>query len=333
MAHRETYTHDQLQQYYDRVCIPEPKRIYDASTLPDEQKLDFLKLLCKHELCKVPWENLVQHYSWHRVVNVKPLHLFRKIVLDPGRGGYCMEANFFFHTVLLSLGFNVYIAGSRIYAADSARYGGWTHCVNIVTVGATQYLLDGGFGGNGPTSPVPLEHGKVLPQIEPAQMRVMYESIPQHLDKSQRVWIFQYRYDESKDWVPMYCFTALEFLPEDIACMNFAPWLNPQTFFTHKVVVVRFTTSKESDASSDLPGSPLEDVLEAEIDGSLTINQNELKWRRHGKKTVDWAFKSEADRVEALRKYFGIQLGIEDREAILGAAAEIGSQAMSQDWV
>ena len=127
--------------------MPEHKRIYDIQGLSNDDKLNFLELLQKHQLCKVPWENLTQHYSWHKVINVKPKHLFRKIVRQPGRGGYCMEANFFFHTVLLSLGFDVYMCGSRIYKPAKKGYGGWTHVVNLVTIAGVKYLLDGGFGG------------------------------------------------------------------------------------------------------------------------------------------------------------------------------------------
>ena len=147
MAERHTFNNKELEVYFDRICMPEHKRIYDIQGLSNDDKLNFLELLQKHQLCKVPWENLTQHYSWHKVINVKPKHLFRKIVRQPGRGGYCMEANFFFHTVLLSLGFDVYMCGSRIYKPAKKGYGGWTHVVNLVTIAGIKYLLDGGFGG------------------------------------------------------------------------------------------------------------------------------------------------------------------------------------------
>jgi arylamine N-acetyltransferase len=87
MTGRTKYTQEQLEKYFDRVCVPKSKRVYDVQSLSDEEKFKYLHLLQKHQLVKVPWENLVQHYSWHRVVNVKPQHLFNKIVNGPGRGG------------------------------------------------------------------------------------------------------------------------------------------------------------------------------------------------------------------------------------------------------
>jgi arylamine N-acetyltransferase len=124
----------------------------------------------------------------------------------------------------------------------------------------------------------------------------------------------------------MYCFVELEFTPEDIVSMNHAPWLSRHTFFTHKVVVVRFTTEKEVDGD-ELPGTPDEVALEGEIDGSLTINHDVLKWRRCGKKVLERPFVKEENRLSALKKYFGIRLGEQDRLGIKGTAAEIGARA------
>ncbi|KAK4544768.1 hypothetical protein LTR36_004017 [Oleoguttula mirabilis] len=339
MANRPRYTLEQLEQYFDRICLPQAKRIFDVSTLAnDDQKLRFLNLLQKHQLCKVPWENLTQHYSWHRTVNVQPQHLFTKIVRNAGRGGYCMEANHFFHTVLLSLGFDVYMAGARIHRAGG-EYGGWTHVVNLVRIAGVRYLLDGGFGPQGPARPVPLEHGVVSTQVAPAQCRVVFEALKQNLDQTQRVWVYEYRIDrtEGREWTAMYCFTDLEFTPADVESMNFAPWLNKKSFFSHRVVAVRFTTSKEvsredandAGARNHGVGYPDEQAMEGEIDGSVSINQDVLKWRRNGEVVFEWKFASEDERVRALEMYFGITLSEQDREAIQGtttaiAAANIG---------
>lgn len=328
---RHRYTQDDLSKYFDRISLPAPHRIYDVSPLSDGSKLAFLNLLQKHHLVKVPWENLVQHYSWHKVVNVKPKHLFNEIVGNPGRGGYCMQVNYFYHLVLYSLNFDVYMAGSRIYHSDAKKYGGWTHVVNIIRIGKTRYLADGGFGGQGPTYPLPLAIGVSRIQISPAEMRVVYEPIPNNLDQSQRVWIYEHRLNQTSPWIPMYCFTDLEFTPEDVEAMNFEPWLDKQAFFTHKVVAVRFATSKEIDGA-DGPGSPGEDAFDdGEIDSSITINQNTLKWRRHGEKLVSITFETDQQRVDALRKYFGITLTEQDCEGIENTAAQIAVGAMGVD--
>lgn len=328
MGKRHAFSKDELSLYFDRICMPETKRIYDAGPLQTSEKFAFLSLLQKHQLVKCPWENLTQHYSWHRTVTVRPSLLFDKIVRHPGRGGYCMEVNYFYHLILYSLGFDVYMAGSRIYNGD--HYGGWTHVINIVTIGDVRYLLDGGFGGQGPPRPIKLEQGSVSQQIAPAQLKLLYENIPQNLNRNQKIWIYEYRYNENSDWSPMYCFTDLEFTPDDIESMNFAPSMSRHTFFTHKVVASRFTTDKENNGE-ELPDSPNEEALEGEIDGSITINHDNLKWRRRGEKVAHFYFETDDDRVQAFKKYFGITLADEDREAVINTMAMIGVKAMGVD--
>lgn len=123
---RVRYTHDELTAYFERISLPATSRIYKVSTLPPGDQLRYLTLLAKHHLVSIPWENIDQHYSWHHVIHTDPEHLFRKIVkAKNGRGGYCFEANSFWGTVLLSLGFDVYSAGSRIWNPAKQKFGGW----------------------------------------------------------------------------------------------------------------------------------------------------------------------------------------------------------------
>lgn len=323
-TNRHIYTRDELDTYFTRVALPVSKRIYNVSTLSPDEQLTFLNLLQKHHLCKIPWENLIQHYSWHHAVSTHPPHLFREIVLKPGRGGYCMQVNYFQHLILHSLGFDAYMAGSRIWHAHTKNYGGWTHVVNIVTIAGERYMLDGGFGPQGPVTPIKLDDGVIRPQIAPAEMRVVRESIPNNLS-SQRIWIYQYRYAQDKPWTPAYCFTDLEFTPEDIEGMNFEPWMNRRTFFTFMVLCNRFTTSGEKHESdrAEVPGSPGEAELEGEIDGAIGIEGDVLKWRRRGKKVVEVKFKTDGERVKALRKYFGIELGEDEVEGIRDTVAAV----------
>ena len=240
-----------------------------------------------------------------------------------------MENNFFYHLILYTLGFDVFLAGSRI-AGGEGEYGGWTHIINLATIAGKKYLLDSGFGGQGPSRPLALDHGVESTHVVPAQMRLMHEPLPKNLDQSQKVWIYQYRYDQNHDWTPMYCFVDFEFTPNDVGSMNFAPWLNRASFFTHKVVCARFTTDREFDSAGG-PGSPSEDALAGEVDGSITINHDTLKWRKDGKKIVEIPFMKDEDRVDALRKYFGIHLTDQECEAIKNTAAMVGVKAMGVD--
>ncbi|KAK6070671.1 arylamine n-acetyltransferase 1 [Seiridium cupressi] len=327
MADRMRFDDSQLADYYARIALPKDKHSLSTGNLSNEEQLRYLELLKKHHLVNIPFENLTLHYSWHRVVDVKPRHLFSKIVKQNGRGGYCMEVNSLFHTLLLTLGFNVYMAGARVYDPGRKFYGGFSHCVNIVQIGGIQYMVDVGFGANGPSSVIPLQPGHEQAHIEPARMRLVHEPIAQNVNQDCKVWIYQHKIDDQAGWVPMYCFVDFEFLLEDIRGMNLSPSKSPSSFFRHKILTTRFTTTREVHVDKDLrPKEALE--FGGEIDGALIIDHDKLKWRRNGKTVLERTLESEEERLTALKKYFGIQLAVEDREAIRGTVGAISTKSM-----
>ncbi|KAI0179653.1 cysteine proteinase [Hypoxylon sp. FL1284] len=340
MVDRPRYSRDQLAQFFDRIALPEPKRLYSVAALGEASALEHLNLLVKHTLVRVPFENLTLHYSWHRTVNVRPQHLFNKMVAgtqqQPSRksasrrGGYCMENNSLFHTVLLSLGFCVFMAGARVRDQAAGRYGGFSHCVNVVVLGAQRYVVDVGFGASGPARALPLVAGAEHVHLEggaPGLVRLVREPIAQQVDQSQRVWIYQHRAGaaEEQEWTPMYCFVDVEFLLEDIRGLNLSPWKSATSWFTQKVVLTRFTTSRET---AEEPGAAAEEaVAEGVLDGALILFEDRLKWRRGRKTVFETTLRDEAERVEAIRRYFGIELDEEDQQAIRGTVSEIKHQA------
>lgn len=126
---RPTYTQSQLEAYFAHISLPQISRdlAFSGSKLHDNatNALKFLTELQQYQLAAVPFENLSLHYSQHYSISLDPEVLFKKIVGYEGnrasvegknyRGGYCMENNGFFGTVLRSLGFQVYSAGARVY--------------------------------------------------------------------------------------------------------------------------------------------------------------------------------------------------------------------------
>lgn len=67
----------------------------------------------------------------------------------------------------------------------------------------------------------------------------------------------------------------------------------------------------------------MKDVMDGKLDGSIFLYQNRLKWRREGDLKLSLEFRTEAERVEAIRLYFGIILDKEETEGIKGTASEI----------
>ncbi len=306
---RLKYSEPQLTKYLNRLRIPAQNRVLDVSSMEPESALRYLALLQKHHLVEIPFENLSLNYSSHRQISLHPDELFKKIIEDDNsRGGYCMENNGLFGTLLYSLGFSVYSAGARVFEGGR-EWSGWAHMVNLVTIGTTKYQVDVGFGAESPIVPMPLNHsGTLQPHIKPAMSRVVYRNIVENTDPSQRLWVFEYRKNDNGPWEPKTCFTELEFLPQDYTIMNYFTSTNQRTFFTRVVLVERKILGDDG-----------------ELTGSLILMGNNVKWKLHGEVEKDIELHSEADRLEALEKYFNIRFRMSERDGIHGLPSEIKS--------
>lgn len=102
------YTESQLHCYLKHVEYP------NSDVLPPPTLTTLQELMVYH-LARVPFENLIIHYSSHHSVSLDPEHLYHKIV-ERGHGGYCMENTGCFSIVLRSLGFNLWNIGGKVSA-------------------------------------------------------------------------------------------------------------------------------------------------------------------------------------------------------------------------
>ncbi|KAF2267524.1 arylamine N-acetyltransferase 1 [Lojkania enalia] len=308
---RPVYSRDQITKYFEHLKLPEEQRNYNVAGLEPEDALEYLTRLQKYQLVEVPFENLTLHYSHHRQISTHPEALFKKVIEDNnGRGGYCMENNTLFGTLLRSIGFKIFTAGARVF--DGRSWTGWSHMVNIVTIGDSRYHVDVGFGANGPIKPLKLDQSGTLEQhISPASMRLQWQNIAGNTDKTQRLWVYEHCIDEESDFQTTYCFTELEFLPSDYGIMNYFTSTNRSTFFTQVIVGEKKILGGENGD---------------ELVGNLILGNNDLKWRIHGKKEREIQFHTEEDRLKALEEHFGIKFGEVEKESIKGLSSEIKLQ-------
>ena len=148
MSHHAYMTNE----YFRRVS-------YDGSTEPT---LDTLAALVAAHNRTIPFENL-DPLMGIPVIDLSADALADKMVRHR-RGGYCFEQNGLMADVLSELGFGVDILGGRVvWMSESDALPAQTHQALAVTVpGETgRYLVDVGFGGQTPSSPIRLELGTV----------------------------------------------------------------------------------------------------------------------------------------------------------------------------
>lgn len=321
------YSDDQLQRYFSRIEFEKPRPSREETRT--QAGLAYLTSLQKHQLSHVPFEDLYLHYTTHPHISLDPDHLYEKIV-GRRRGGYCMENNGFFNTVLRSLGYDVYSAGARINnnmnSGREVEYGGWYdicsneyegltaaernrgHMINLVNLDGQAYMVDVGFGADGPLQPMPLKDGHVQSGLEPHSMRLRLENIAQNTCSSQRLWVYQHRRDDQSPWEPLHCFSELEFIPQDYEVMNYATSTLRTSLFTYQVVCTQISLEGEAVVGVDI------------------LVGNQVKRRLKGGRVEHLATcETEKQRVDALRKYFNICLTGKEQQGILSTVAALSS--------
>lgn len=174
-----------------------------------------------------------------------------------------------------------------------------------------QYMVDVGFGAQGPSQPLLLQEGIEFSDTRPLSMRLAYGFLPANEHEDSKLWRYEVKTSEAGNWSPMYCFTDLEFLPQDYEIMNFWTSTSPACWFTHKVVAARMLLDKKEGKEG--------------VVGTVTMGGLEVKRKVNGEKTeVVASFSSESERVDALAKWFGIVLSSEEGEGIQGTETDLG---------
>ena len=64
---------------------------------------------------------------------------------------------------------------------------------NIVTIGSSRYLVDVGYGVDGPSCPLPLESGEICIGLPGQQLKLEKKKLAQHTDPDQTVWVYSQR--------------------------------------------------------------------------------------------------------------------------------------------
>lgn len=324
---RPMYTQQQLLEYFQRIQLPSkylqsPVLSNKALASSDSEGLPLLRALHRHHVVYVRFDNLVLHYSVEKRISLDTNHLFEKFVtrgLSSGRGGRCMEHNTFFGTVLRSLGYDVKNCCGRVsrmmYPSKTIRteqgrtYDPWDHMLNLVRFEGRQWVVDVGMGAYGPNIVYPLQDGFEEISIPPRRIRLQLRSIPETTswqpENSQKYWCYDVCHepdkpDEEKSWVPTYCFTETEFLPQDYEAMSCFTSTHPKSFFTRDILVTRLLLDEKQDY----------------IVGDITLFNRVLRKIIHGKREILKEISTEEERLCVLEDYFEEYFTEEEKRAV-----------------
>jgi N-hydroxyarylamine O-acetyltransferase len=123
--------------------------------VPETPNLDFVKQLQAKHLERYSFNNLAVLLGQSIPLDLQAIS--EKIVAQR-LGGYCFEHNKLTYELLKSLGFNVQLKLARVLNNNFEREAARTHRVTLVTIDGDTYLVDTGFGGNGPIAPLQLNN-------------------------------------------------------------------------------------------------------------------------------------------------------------------------------
>ncbi len=198
---------------------------------PAEPNLDVLQDLMTAHTRSIPFENL------DPLLGVPVDDLSAEALTDKlirrRRGGYCYEQNGLMGYVLAEIGFRVRRLAGRVVwmQPPDAPAGAQTHTVLAVTFpgSAGSYLVDVGFGGQTPTSPLLLEVGGV--------QQTTHE--PYRLQDRGDGMVLQAQVDG--EWRPLYEFSTRSCPPIDLKVGSWFVSTHPSSHFVTNLMVALVT--------------------------------------------------------------------------------------------
>ncbi|PLB47464.1 arylamine N-acetyltransferase 2 [Aspergillus steynii IBT 23096] len=313
------YSTAQLVSYLKSLALPPSYGRYIPAPWTFPQTEEALTVLFRCQLTRYPYENLALHNSSSDPVSLEPDALYQRMLgandADPiGRGGYCLEVSIFFYYILRGLRSQVYMTGARNRdrqdGAPVGEFKGWVHIVNIVQLPTGARLhLDAAFGGDGPTSPLPLISGHAVRNLGMQEVRLVLDSIPHQSRTDQKMWIYQYRNGPEKEWMSFYCFAELEWFPDDFEVINrFTSW---EVRERGNVIAVRFLRSGEKGHYTRYCAPNAVDCAgadEVRVVGKIMMVNHLLKINMGDRTQVIQEFDPKTQQAEILEKWFSISL-------------------------
>lgn len=173
--------------------------------------------------------------------------------------------------------------------------------------------MDVGYGPNCITSPIPLSHDKIHVNVSPATVRLLHGAMEGTNEMSSKLWQYQHRKNNESNFTNQYCFSEVEFFPNDFDIINHFTSTNPRSIFNKRIICLKMISAEDD----------CKDII-----GCLIL-QHDLKRRIRGDTVVVETFSSEEQRLEALRREFQITFSLEEEQGIQGLPTAIGQSAFA----
>ena len=170
-------------------------------------------------------------------------------------------------------------------------------------------MIDVGFGGDCPTAPIPLiDSVGGARNLGDQYVRLKLHGSPQGKGPDAPLWVYQAQDGPEMAWKNFYCFSEIEFLPQDLEIMSFYASTHPESYLTRAVVALKYERE-----GHDIKRKII--LRDAEVT-SQASRLGQDKERLH-------VLKTEAERVHVLASLFGLHLTPEEIDSIKGLPTEL----------
>ncbi|KAJ6575975.1 arylamine N-acetyltransferase 2 [Mycena vulgaris] len=304
--------------------------------------LENLSLLARLSLTTFPFENTPMHYNPEHSMDITYQSLYQRMVASSeGTGSYCFGVNGLFFQMLKGLGFRVYVGSGRINEQPpgvTPIFHAFVHMILFVQPiegSNTTYIVD---VSGGPVRPILLEEGEVVMGASPSEHHSLtrtarvdssLESSPDSQAPEKFEWRLQSVQDNKEPTQPrttrvMYSFIEDEFFEADYRAFNYSVLGLTRGLFWENVLCNKFFwMSDEEVREVDQTVDPSTLKPQTRYLGRLAMAGDTVRRHIGTRTTVLRVMKTEVERADALREFFGIIIQREDLKHIRGRGAEL----------
>ncbi|KAK0223648.1 cysteine proteinase [Armillaria fumosa] len=294
--------------------------------------LENLHVLVRLHLVAFPFENCDMHYTSDHSMDVTPQGMLRRAILRR-RGSYGFGLNTLFLGMLRGLGYRAYAGSARVSdGSNPLKLGPLSHMFLLVQPDSETHfqpvcLVDVGFGGTCLTRPIYLRDGAVVETSSEKHRLIRAPHPSSSLDglDSALLWHLQISRTGKTEpaWKTLYAFSESESFPEDfMRASAYISQVPSESIFWKNVMCVKyFIVDGEEQRGLGLEANTNDVHL-----GRYILFGSEISRSVGGRQQILQIFRTEEDRIWALRDYFGFDIDVKDALNITGRFAAVAAR-------
>ncbi|KAK0194206.1 cysteine proteinase [Armillaria mellea] len=337
------YSPQEIVQWLESIGYKNELTESDIASGSFKTTLESLHILVRLHLVAFPFENCDMHYqpvfltkdclsgSDHSM-DVTPQGMFQRTILRR-RGSYGFGLNTLFLGMLRGLGYRAYAGSARVTdGSNSQKLGPLSHMFLLVQPDSETHfqpvcLVDVGFGGTCLTRPIYLRDGAVVETSSEKHRLIRAPHPSSSLDSldSALLWHLQVSQTGKTEsvWKTLYAFSESESFPEDfMRASAYISQMPSESIFWKNVVCVKyFVVDGEERRRLGLDASTKDVHL-----GKYILFGSEIRRSVGGRQQILQIFRTEEDRIRALRDYLGIDINVKDAHNIIGRSAAVAAR-------